>query len=164
MPSQGGHGQGLRPRSPFVAQGGTLVSTEKADAQVPESREQEEVSQVRGCEVAVQLCPCPWPCFQLLPLDADALILVALSGYHHVSLIQNKHLDLLGVNELEFGAPVQDSPWGANDNLLTDLLPSFHCGDKMNSCCKVLVIKFTHNITEIVDPVKPTILVFFVIM
>lgn len=68
-----------------------------------------------------------------LPLDADALILVALSSYHHVSLIQNKHLDLLGVNELELGAPVQNSPRGANDNVLTDLLTSFHCGDKMFS-------------------------------
>ena len=67
---------------------------------------------------------------EFLPLDADALILVALSSYHHVSLIQNKHLDLLGVNELELGAPVQNSPRGANDNVLTDLLTSFHCGDK----------------------------------
>lgn len=70
---------------------------------------------------------------EFLPLDADALILVALSSYHHVSLIQNKHLDLLGVNELELGAPVQNSPRGANDNVLTDLLTSFHCGDKMFS-------------------------------
>uniref|UniRef100_A0A8C9CIM3 Uncharacterized protein n=1 Tax=Phocoena sinus TaxID=42100 RepID=A0A8C9CIM3_PHOSS len=68
-----------------------------------------------------------------LPLDADALILVALSSYHHVSLIQNKHLDLLGVNELELGAPVQNGPRGANDNVLTDLLTSFHCGNKMCS-------------------------------
>ena len=67
---------------------------------------------------------------EFLPLDADALILVALSSYHHVSLIQNKHLDLLGVNELELGAPVQNSPRGANDNVLTDFLTSFHCGDK----------------------------------
>uniref|UniRef100_A0A8C0WIP3 Uncharacterized protein n=1 Tax=Castor canadensis TaxID=51338 RepID=A0A8C0WIP3_CASCN len=65
----------------------------------------------------------------LLPLDADALILVALSSYHHVRLIQNKHLDLLGVNELELGAPVQNSARSADDNLLTDLLTSFHCGD-----------------------------------
>uniref|UniRef100_A0A2K6FHH6 Uncharacterized protein n=1 Tax=Propithecus coquereli TaxID=379532 RepID=A0A2K6FHH6_PROCO len=64
-----------------------------------------------------------------LPLDADALILVALSSYHHVSLIQNKHLDLLGVNELELGAPVQHGPRGPDDNLLTDLLTPFHCGD-----------------------------------
>uniref|UniRef100_A0A8C3VPM0 Uncharacterized protein n=1 Tax=Catagonus wagneri TaxID=51154 RepID=A0A8C3VPM0_9CETA len=54
-------------------------------------------------------------------------------GYHHVCLIQNKHLDLLGVNELELGAPVQNGPRGANDNVLTDLLTSFHCGDKMCS-------------------------------
>uniref|UniRef100_A0A2K5SI17 Uncharacterized protein n=1 Tax=Cebus imitator TaxID=2715852 RepID=A0A2K5SI17_CEBIM len=59
------------------------------------------------------------------PLDADALILVALSGYHDVSLIQNKHLDFLGINELELGAPVQHGPRGANDNLLTGLLDSF---------------------------------------
>lgn len=70
---------------------------------------------------------------ELLPLDADALVLVALSSYHHVCLIQNKHLDLLGVNELELGAPVQNGPRGANDNVLTDLLTSFHCGDKMYS-------------------------------
>lgn len=66
-------------------------------------------------------------------MDADALILMALSSYHHVGLIQNKHLDLLGVNELELGTPVQNSSRGANDNLLTDLLTSFHCGDKMCS-------------------------------
>uniref|UniRef100_A0A2K5HWA5 Uncharacterized protein n=1 Tax=Colobus angolensis palliatus TaxID=336983 RepID=A0A2K5HWA5_COLAP len=59
-----------------------------------------------------------------LPLDADALILVALSGYHDVSFIQNKHLDFLGINELELGAPVQHGPRGANDNLLADLLVS----------------------------------------
>uniref|UniRef100_A0A8C5ZG84 Uncharacterized protein n=1 Tax=Marmota marmota marmota TaxID=9994 RepID=A0A8C5ZG84_MARMA len=66
-----------------------------------------------------------------LPLDADALILVALSGYHHVGLIQNKYLDPLRVNEPELGAPVQDSPRGTNDNLLTDLLTPFHCGDEI---------------------------------
>uniref|UniRef100_A0A7N5KNE5 Uncharacterized protein n=2 Tax=Ailuropoda melanoleuca TaxID=9646 RepID=A0A7N5KNE5_AILME len=82
-----------------------------------------------------------------LPLDADALILVALSSYHHVSLIQNKHLDLLGVNELELGAPVQNSPRGANDNVLTDLLTSFHCGDKMFSMGISMLqfrVKFAH--------------------
>ena len=70
---------------------------------------------------------------EFLPLDADALVLVALSSYHHVSLIQNKHLDLLRVDELELGAPVQNSPRGANDNVFTDLLTSFYCGDKMFS-------------------------------
>uniref|UniRef100_A0A2K6LTH6 Uncharacterized protein n=1 Tax=Rhinopithecus bieti TaxID=61621 RepID=A0A2K6LTH6_RHIBE len=63
---------------------------------------------------------------QSLPLDADALILVALSGYHDVSFIQNKHLDFLGINELELGAPVQHGPRGANDNLLADLLDHIH--------------------------------------
>ena len=68
------------------------------------------------------------PLVQFLPLYEDALVLVAVSCYHHVSLVQNKHLDLLGVNELQLGAPVQDGPGGANDNLLTDLLTSVHCG------------------------------------
>uniref|UniRef100_A0A5F9CHS6 Uncharacterized protein n=1 Tax=Oryctolagus cuniculus TaxID=9986 RepID=A0A5F9CHS6_RABIT len=81
---------------------------------------------------------------RFLPLDADALILVALSGYHHVSLVQNKHLDLLGVNELEFGAPVQDSPWGANDNLLTDLLPSFHLASISVSMITMQLVIFSH--------------------
>uniref|UniRef100_A0A8C8ZNG9 Uncharacterized protein n=1 Tax=Prolemur simus TaxID=1328070 RepID=A0A8C8ZNG9_PROSS len=66
------------------------------------------------------------PASSSLPLDADALILVALSSYHHVGLIQNKHLDLLGVDELELGAPVQHGPRGADDNLLTDFLTPFH--------------------------------------
>uniref|UniRef100_A0A3Q2I0M2 Uncharacterized protein n=1 Tax=Equus caballus TaxID=9796 RepID=A0A3Q2I0M2_HORSE len=82
-----------------------------------------------------------------LPLDADALILVALSSYHHVSLIQNEHFDLLGVNELELGAPVQNGPRGSNDNVLTDLLTSFHCGDKMFSMGIPMLqfrVKFAH--------------------
>lgn len=56
---------------------------------------------------------------------------MALGCYHHIGFIQHKYLDLLGVNELELGAPVQDCPGGANDNLLTDLLTSFHCGEEM---------------------------------
>uniref|UniRef100_A0A8C4W4Z0 Uncharacterized protein n=1 Tax=Gopherus evgoodei TaxID=1825980 RepID=A0A8C4W4Z0_9SAUR len=47
-----------------------------------------------------------WGCS--LPLNADALILMALGCYHHVSLIQDKHFNLLGVYEFQFGAPVQD--------------------------------------------------------
>lgn len=91
-----------------------------------------------------------------LPLDADALVLVALSCYHHVSLVQNKHLDLLGVNELQLGAPVQDGPWGANDNLLTDLLTSFHCGKNMFSsgipkAMPGLEISTLHILSELSD-------------
>uniref|UniRef100_A0A2K6U3T4 Uncharacterized protein n=1 Tax=Saimiri boliviensis boliviensis TaxID=39432 RepID=A0A2K6U3T4_SAIBB len=81
-----------------------------------------------------------------LPLDADALILVALSGYHDISLIQNKHLDFLGINELELGAPVQHGPRGANDNLLTDLLASFHCG---NPGKLQLWVKFAHLLNHV---------------
>uniref|UniRef100_A0A8C0J5Z0 Uncharacterized protein n=1 Tax=Chelonoidis abingdonii TaxID=106734 RepID=A0A8C0J5Z0_CHEAB len=61
-----------------------------------------------------------------LPLNADALILMALGCYHHVSLIQDKHFNLLGVYEFQFGAPVQDSARSANYNLLRDLLTSLH--------------------------------------
>uniref|UniRef100_A0A8C3SU30 Uncharacterized protein n=1 Tax=Chelydra serpentina TaxID=8475 RepID=A0A8C3SU30_CHESE len=62
-----------------------------------------------------------------LPLNADALILMALGCYHHISLIQDKHFNLLGVYEFQFGAPVQDSARSANYNLLRDLLTSLHC-------------------------------------
>uniref|UniRef100_G3W1Y5 Uncharacterized protein n=1 Tax=Sarcophilus harrisii TaxID=9305 RepID=G3W1Y5_SARHA len=62
-----------------------------------------------------------------IPLDTDTLILMALRGYHYVSFIQNKHLDLLGVNEFQLGAPIQDGARSTNHNLLTDLLASFYC-------------------------------------
>uniref|UniRef100_A0A8C8EBC9 Uncharacterized protein n=1 Tax=Otus sunia TaxID=257818 RepID=A0A8C8EBC9_9STRI len=52
------------------------------------------------------------------PLNADALVLMALGGYHHVSLIQDEHFDFLGIYELQFGAPVQHSARGADYNLL----------------------------------------------
>uniref|UniRef100_A0A674HIF1 Uncharacterized protein n=1 Tax=Taeniopygia guttata TaxID=59729 RepID=A0A674HIF1_TAEGU len=47
-------------------------------------------------------CPCP-----LIPLNADALVLVTLGGDHHICLIQHEHLDLLGIYEFQFGTPVQ---------------------------------------------------------
>uniref|UniRef100_A0A8C4JVB8 Uncharacterized protein n=1 Tax=Dromaius novaehollandiae TaxID=8790 RepID=A0A8C4JVB8_DRONO len=43
------------------------------------------------------------------PLNADALILMALGRYHHISLIQDKHFDFLGIYEFQFGTPVQHS-------------------------------------------------------
>uniref|UniRef100_A0A8B9PWQ0 Uncharacterized protein n=1 Tax=Apteryx owenii TaxID=8824 RepID=A0A8B9PWQ0_APTOW len=61
-----------------------------------------------------------------LPLNADALILMALGRYHHVSLIQDKHFDLLGIYEFQFGTPVQHSARCANYNLLGDLLTPLH--------------------------------------
>lgn len=65
-----------------------------------------------------------------LPLNADALVLMALGCYHHVSLIQDKHFDFLGIYEFQFGTPVQHSAGCANYNLLGDLLTSLHCRDK----------------------------------
>uniref|UniRef100_A0A3Q3KNQ1 Uncharacterized protein n=1 Tax=Monopterus albus TaxID=43700 RepID=A0A3Q3KNQ1_MONAL len=60
-----------------------------------------------------------------LPLDADTLVLVSLCGDHDISLIQNKHFDLLGLYELEFTAPVQHGTRCANNNLFLQLLLLF---------------------------------------
>uniref|UniRef100_A0A3P8XK23 Uncharacterized protein n=1 Tax=Esox lucius TaxID=8010 RepID=A0A3P8XK23_ESOLU len=60
------------------------------------------------------------------PLDSDALVLVTLCGDHDVSLVQHKDADLLGVDDLEFGAPVQDRARCPNDDLLLELHPSVH--------------------------------------
>uniref|UniRef100_A0A8C3IGR5 Uncharacterized protein n=1 Tax=Chrysemys picta bellii TaxID=8478 RepID=A0A8C3IGR5_CHRPI len=72
-----------------------------------------------------------WGCS--LPLNADALILMALGCYHHVSLIQDKHFNLLGVYEFQFGAPVQNSARSANYNLVFPLTLTFIASD---SICK----------------------------
>uniref|UniRef100_A0A3B3S3Z3 Uncharacterized protein n=1 Tax=Paramormyrops kingsleyae TaxID=1676925 RepID=A0A3B3S3Z3_9TELE len=56
-----------------------------------------------------------WP---HLPLDANTLVLVALCGNHDISFIEHKHLNLLGVNELELNTPVQHCARGANNNML----------------------------------------------
>uniref|UniRef100_A0A3Q2QG48 Uncharacterized protein n=1 Tax=Fundulus heteroclitus TaxID=8078 RepID=A0A3Q2QG48_FUNHE len=60
------------------------------------------------------------------PVDTDALVPMALHGDHHVGFVQHKHCDLLGVNELVLGAPVQDCAWCPNDNLLLQLDASRH--------------------------------------
>uniref|UniRef100_A0A667ZKB7 Uncharacterized protein n=1 Tax=Myripristis murdjan TaxID=586833 RepID=A0A667ZKB7_9TELE len=39
------------------------------------------------------------------PLDANALVLMTLCGYHDISLIQHKHSDLLWVDKLQLCAP-----------------------------------------------------------
>uniref|UniRef100_A0AAY4D9C5 Uncharacterized protein n=1 Tax=Denticeps clupeoides TaxID=299321 RepID=A0AAY4D9C5_9TELE len=54
------------------------------------------------------------------PLDADALVLVTLCGNHDVGLVQHKHLDLLGVDEPEFRAPVQHCTRRADHNLFLE--------------------------------------------
>uniref|UniRef100_A0A8B9IY43 Uncharacterized protein n=1 Tax=Amazona collaria TaxID=241587 RepID=A0A8B9IY43_9PSIT len=58
---------------------------------------------------------------QSLPLNADALVLMALGCYHHISLIQHKHFDFLGIYEFELGTPVQHGAGSANHNLITVL-------------------------------------------
>uniref|UniRef100_A0A8C7FVC2 Uncharacterized protein n=1 Tax=Oncorhynchus kisutch TaxID=8019 RepID=A0A8C7FVC2_ONCKI len=70
------------------------------------------------------------------PLDPDALVLVTLCGDHDISLVQDKDADLLGVDDLQFGAPVQDRARCPDDNLLLKLRPSVHCStprDKQDS-------------------------------
>uniref|UniRef100_A0A8B9G1C9 Uncharacterized protein n=1 Tax=Amazona collaria TaxID=241587 RepID=A0A8B9G1C9_9PSIT len=64
----------------------------------------------------------PWARYsQSLPLNADALVLMALGCYHHISLIQHKHFDFLGIYEFELGTPVQHGAGSANHNLITVL-------------------------------------------
>uniref|UniRef100_A0A8C0V521 Uncharacterized protein n=1 Tax=Cyanistes caeruleus TaxID=156563 RepID=A0A8C0V521_CYACU len=75
-----------------------------------------------------------WHCS--VPLNADALVLVALGGDHHICLIQHEHLDLLGVYEFQFGAPVQHGAGRADYDLLRDLLPSLHCRDRRKGCSR----------------------------
>uniref|UniRef100_A0A3Q3LAU5 Uncharacterized protein n=1 Tax=Mastacembelus armatus TaxID=205130 RepID=A0A3Q3LAU5_9TELE len=53
-----------------------------------------------------------------VPLDANALVSMTLCSDHHISLIQYKHCNFLGVNEFVLGAPVKDCTWCSNDNLL----------------------------------------------
>uniref|UniRef100_A0A673ZEW2 Uncharacterized protein n=1 Tax=Salmo trutta TaxID=8032 RepID=A0A673ZEW2_SALTR len=70
------------------------------------------------------------------PLDPDALVLVTLCGDHDISLVQDKDADLLGVDDLQFRAPVQDCARCPDDNLLLKLCPSVHCSaprDKQDS-------------------------------
>lgn len=59
-------------------------------------------------------------------MDTNALVPMTLCANHHISLIQHKHCNLLGVNGLELGAPVEDCAWCSNDNLLLHLDTSLH--------------------------------------
>uniref|UniRef100_A0A672U281 Uncharacterized protein n=1 Tax=Strigops habroptila TaxID=2489341 RepID=A0A672U281_STRHB len=56
---------------------------------------------------------------QCLPLNADALVLMALGCYHHISLIQHKHFDFLGIYEFELGTPVEHSARSQHVTVLT---------------------------------------------
>uniref|UniRef100_A0A3B5BEN6 Uncharacterized protein n=1 Tax=Stegastes partitus TaxID=144197 RepID=A0A3B5BEN6_9TELE len=53
----------------------------------------------------------------LCQLSASALVLMTLCGNHHISLVQNKQSNLLGVNELVLDAPVKDCARRSNDNV-----------------------------------------------
>uniref|UniRef100_A0A8C0EZZ3 Uncharacterized protein n=1 Tax=Bubo bubo TaxID=30461 RepID=A0A8C0EZZ3_BUBBB len=87
-----------------------------------------------------------------LPLNADALVLMALGCYHHVSLIQDEHFDFLGIYELQFGTPVQHSAGCADYNLLfhhlTALLFVLHITFSFTACWYIrkfqLRIKLSH--------------------
>lgn len=59
-------------------------------------------------------------------MDTYALVPMTLCGDHHISLIQHKHSNLLGVDELVLGAPVEDRAWCSYDNLLLQLDASLH--------------------------------------
>uniref|UniRef100_A0A4W3GN96 Uncharacterized protein n=1 Tax=Callorhinchus milii TaxID=7868 RepID=A0A4W3GN96_CALMI len=44
------------------------------------------------------------------PLNSNALVLVTLGCNHDISLVQDKHFDVLGVDEAQLCAPVHDLP------------------------------------------------------
>uniref|UniRef100_A0A8C5Q9I3 Uncharacterized protein n=1 Tax=Leptobrachium leishanense TaxID=445787 RepID=A0A8C5Q9I3_9ANUR len=56
------------------------------------------------------------------PLDSDALILVSLRSDHHIGFIEHKHLDLLGIDKPQLGAPVQHGTRRADHNLLRKIM------------------------------------------
>uniref|UniRef100_A0A3B4D556 Uncharacterized protein n=1 Tax=Pygocentrus nattereri TaxID=42514 RepID=A0A3B4D556_PYGNA len=77
---------------------------------------------------------------------------VTLCGNHNVCLIQHKHFDFLGVDELELLAPVQDCAGGANHNLLLELHPPLHwTGDMTTSSVtfSIIGVKFAHLLDDL---------------
>lgn len=54
------------------------------------------------------------------------MVLVTLRGDHDIGLVQHKHFDLLGVNELQFSAPVQHGSRCADNDLLLQLDAALH--------------------------------------
>lgn len=70
-------------------------------------------------------------------MDTYALVPMTLRGDHHVGLVQHKHSDLLGVDELVLGAPVKDCAWCSNDNLFLQLDTSLHWTECRNSCIHI---------------------------
>lgn len=68
------------------------------------------------------------------PVDPYALVPMTLCGDHHVSLVEHKHSNLLGVNELVLGAPVEDGARCSDNNLLLQLSASLHWKQCENPC------------------------------
>lgn len=52
-----------------------------------------------------------------VPLDTNALVLMALCGDHDISFIQDEHLDPLGLDEFKLLAPIQNCTGSANHDL-----------------------------------------------
>uniref|UniRef100_A0A8C1V875 Uncharacterized protein n=1 Tax=Cyprinus carpio TaxID=7962 RepID=A0A8C1V875_CYPCA len=82
------------------------------------------------------------------PLNADALVLVSLCGDHHIGLVQNKHFDLFGVDELQLNAPVQNRPRCADDDLLLDLNATLHWQRAQHICQFDFWIKLAHLLND----------------
>uniref|UniRef100_A0A8C4TQV5 Uncharacterized protein n=1 Tax=Falco tinnunculus TaxID=100819 RepID=A0A8C4TQV5_FALTI len=67
-----------------------------------------------------------------LPLNADALVLMALGCYHHISLIQDEHFDFLGIYEFQFGTPVQHSCFTLLTFIASDSICKFQLRIKLS--------------------------------
>uniref|UniRef100_A0A3Q3IQQ0 Uncharacterized protein n=1 Tax=Monopterus albus TaxID=43700 RepID=A0A3Q3IQQ0_MONAL len=101
---------------------------------------------LKGCREKEHLTLIQQHDLKLAPMDTNALVPMTLCANHHISLIQHKHCNLLGVNGLELGAPVEDCHFltsvASNGigqfhiwtkfphllNYLTDLQSEFVCG------------------------------------
>lgn len=59
-------------------------------------------------------------------MDAEALVAVTLYGDHHVSFVQHKHADLLGIDVLVLGAPVEERARRSDHYLLLHSDSSLH--------------------------------------
>uniref|UniRef100_A0A8C3JYW9 Uncharacterized protein n=1 Tax=Calidris pygmaea TaxID=425635 RepID=A0A8C3JYW9_9CHAR len=81
-----------------------------------------------------------------LPLNADALVLMALGCYHHIGLIQDEHFDFLGIYEFEFGTPVQHSRFTLLTFIASDSVGKFQLRIKLShllnhlSCLKCQLV------------------------
>lgn len=86
-------------------------------------------------------------------MDAYALVAVPLRGDHHIRLVQDEHGDLLGVDEMVLGAPVEDGARRSDHNLLLQWDASFHC--RGNSCTDIRATGLSLPSTSLLWPVIP---------